>query len=126
MGKNPINYEKVRKETNLYEQKPISIDDFNELEESSIKEQIEKRKKRKREVAENYKLLRKKQKAEENKVKEERMWARIPELNGELKNIKNAKKESKNPSKTIINYHKNILFVLFFVSICEKNILIYY
>lgn len=93
MGKNPINYEKVRKETNLYEQKPISIDDFNKLEESSIKEQIEKRKKRKGEVAENYKLLRKKQKAEENKVKEERMWARIPELNGELKNIKNAKKE---------------------------------
>ena len=74
MGKNPINYEKVRKETNLYEQKPISIDDFNELEESSIKEQIEKRKRR-------------------NEVKEERMWARIPELNGELKNIKNAKKE---------------------------------
>lgn len=70
--------------------------------------------------------MRKKQKAEENKVKEERMWARIPELNGELKNIKNAKKESKNPSKTIINYHKNILFVLFFVSICEKNMLIYY
>ena len=62
MGKNPINYEKVRKETNLCEQKPISIDDFNELEESSIKEQIEKRKKRKREVAENYKLLRKNKK----------------------------------------------------------------
>ena len=34
MGKNPINYETVRKETHVYEQKPVNIDDFNEENES--------------------------------------------------------------------------------------------
>ena len=37
-GKNPNNYETVRKETYVYEQKPISVDDFNEVEEAEVKE----------------------------------------------------------------------------------------
>ena len=44
MGKNPINYENIRKETNIYEKKTIKIDDFNDAEEAEVKERIEKRK----------------------------------------------------------------------------------
>ena len=34
LGKNPNNYESVQKETNIYEQKPINIDDFKDRKES--------------------------------------------------------------------------------------------
>ena len=44
MGKNPNNYESVWKETNTYEQKPINIDDFNDLEDAEVKEWVNKRK----------------------------------------------------------------------------------
>ena len=94
MGKNPINYESIRKETNIYEQKPINIDDFNESEEAEVKQWVEKRKQRRREVAEKNKLLKKKRKAEETKRKEKDMWNRLAKLNGELKEIKKAKTES--------------------------------
>ena len=55
MGKNPRNYESIKKETNIYEQKPINIDDFNEAEEAEVK-QLEKRKQKRREIAEKNKL----------------------------------------------------------------------
>ena len=42
MGENPNNYESIRKETNIYEQKPIKIDEFNNLEEVDVKERVEK------------------------------------------------------------------------------------
>ena len=38
LGKNPINYENIQKETNTYEQKPVNIDDFNNSEEADVKE----------------------------------------------------------------------------------------
>ena len=61
IGKNHANYETIRKETNIFEQKPINIDDFNDSEEADVKERIEKRKKKKkkerREVAGKNKLL---------------------------------------------------------------------
>ena len=38
MGKNPANYETIQKETNIYEQKPVNIDDFNKSEEAEVKE----------------------------------------------------------------------------------------
>ena len=44
MGKNPANYETIRKETNIYEQKPVNIDDFNKSEEAEVKEWVEKQK----------------------------------------------------------------------------------
>ena len=34
LGKKPNNYESVQKETNIYEQKPINIDDFKDRKES--------------------------------------------------------------------------------------------
>ena len=62
MGKSPNNYENIRKETNIYEQKPVNIDKSNDSEEADVKEQVEKRKNKWREVAEKNKLLKKKPK----------------------------------------------------------------
>ena len=62
LGKSPHNYEEIRDETCVYEQKPIKIDDFNEDEEKEVKERAEKRKQKRREVTENNKLLKKREK----------------------------------------------------------------
>ena len=62
LGKNPENYENIRKETNIYEQKPVTIDDFNEVEEKEVKERVEKLRQKRRGVAEKNKLLKKKKK----------------------------------------------------------------
>ena len=37
LGKNPENHENIRNEINIYEQKPINVDDFNEVEEKEVK-----------------------------------------------------------------------------------------
>ena len=102
MGKNPNNYETVRKEACVYKQKPINIDDFNESEEKEVKERVNKRKKKRCQIAEN-KLLKKTKKSEESKVKEKDMWERLAKLNGEFKEIKKTKKEAKKMSETVIN-----------------------
>ena len=60
LGKNPENFESIHNETNIYEQNPINIDDFNEIEEKKVKERVEKRKQKPRDVAEKNKLLKKK------------------------------------------------------------------
>ena len=62
LGKNPINYGKVRKETHVFEQKPMSFDNFNEAEEAEVKERAKNRKAKRQELAENNKLLRKEKK----------------------------------------------------------------
>ena len=103
MGKNPVNYKSIRKETNIYEQKPINIDDFNESEEAEVKQQVDKRKQKRRDLAEKNKLLKKKRKAEETKITEKDMWNHLATLNGEFKKIKKEKKESKKMSETIMN-----------------------
>ena len=59
MGKNPANYETIRKETNIYEQKPVHIDDFNKFEEAQVKQRVEKRKEKRHVIAEKNKLLKK-------------------------------------------------------------------
>ena len=102
LGKNPENYETVRNETNMYEQKPINVDDFNEVEEKLVKERVEKQRQKTRDVAEKNKLLRKKQKQEEDKVKEKQMWERLSELNKEFSNIRQSKKNSKRMLESII------------------------
>ena len=73
MGKNSDNYESIRNETNINEQKPININDFNEAKEAEIKKRVEKRKQKRREVAEKNKLFKKKRKQEEIKIKEKDM-----------------------------------------------------
>ena len=57
LGKNPQNYEGACNKISVYEQKPIKIDDFNKAEEKEIKERIEIRKIKRREIAENNKLF---------------------------------------------------------------------
>lgn len=62
MGKNSHNYEEIRNETCVYEQKPIKIDEFNETGEKEVKERIERRKQKRTKVAESNKLFFKKRK----------------------------------------------------------------
>ena len=59
LRKKPQNYKKIGIDVSVYEQRPIKIDDFNEAEENKIKEGVEKRKIKRREVVENNKLLKK-------------------------------------------------------------------
>ena len=59
LRKKPQNFKKIRIDVSVYEQRPIKIDDFNEAEENKIKEGVEKRKIKRREVVENNKLLKK-------------------------------------------------------------------
>ena len=61
LGKSPKNYEEISNDVLVYEQKPIKIDNFNEAEQKEIKEHIEKRKLKRREVAENNKPTKKKE-----------------------------------------------------------------
>ena len=94
LGKNPDNYENVHNETNIYKQKPINVDDFNE---------VKKRKQKRRQVAE--KTCRKKKEKrthEEFKEKESDLWKRLSQLNSQFKQITKSKKDSKKMSDTII------------------------
>ena len=59
LGKNPNNYESIRDEKNIYEQQPINIDQFNEIEDPEVKERVEKRKQKRLKDAEKNKLLKK-------------------------------------------------------------------
>ena len=61
LDKNPENYENIRNETNIYEQKPTNVHDFNKVEEKGVKERVEKRKQKRREVVEKNKPLKKKE-----------------------------------------------------------------
>ena len=81
---------------------PINIDDFKEVEEKLVKERVKKQRQKRRDVAEKNKLLRKKQKQEQDKVKEKQMWERLSELNKEFSDIRQSKKNSKRMSESII------------------------
>ena len=59
LGKNPQNYENANAETSVFEQKTIKIDDFKEAEEKEVREHVEKRKIKRREVAQKNKLFKK-------------------------------------------------------------------
>ena len=93
LGKNPQNHENVCNETDVYEQKPIKIDDFNKGEENETKEHVEKRniKQRGRWKKQAF-FLKKKKKQEENKETEKELWTKPSILNKEFKDIKEHKK----------------------------------
>ena len=59
LGKNPNNYESIRDEKNIYEQQPINIDQFNEIEDPEVNERVEKRKQKRLKDAKKNKLLKK-------------------------------------------------------------------
>ena len=88
---------------NIFEQKPVNIDDFNDSEEAEVKERIGERKKKKAWGSWKKQTAKKNRKVDENKRKEKDMWERLVKLNGEFKDIKKAKKETKRMSETIIN-----------------------
>ena len=70
MGKNPENFETIHYETKIYEQKPINIDEFNDVEKTESRECIAKGKEKCRDVAEKNKLLKKrKNKSKKKKAK---------------------------------------------------------
>ena len=70
MGKNPENFETIHNETKIYEQKPINIDEFNDVEKTESRECIAKGKEKRRDVAEKNKLLKKrKNKSKKKKAK---------------------------------------------------------
>ena len=100
--KTPQNYETIRNETNIYEQKLVRIDQFNDVEETEIRERVAKRKEKRREVAEKNKLLKKKEKQEEFNENEAAYWKRLGKLNKQFKANKKAKKEANKLSETII------------------------
>ena len=102
LGKNPENYESIRNKTNIYEQKSINIDNFNETEEKEVKVRIEKQKQKRREMTEKNKLLKKKKREKENKLKEQEMVKRLGELNKKFRSIKCYKKNKKKISESIL------------------------
>ena len=95
------NYETIRNETSVFEQKSIEVDDFNEIEEKKVKKRVEKLKQKRREAAEKNKLLNKERKQEISKEEEKKMWERLGELNKNFQDIKKSIKESKKMSKII-------------------------
>ena len=103
MEKNSHNYEEIRNETCVYEQKAIKIDEFNETEEKEVKERIERRNQKRTKVAESNKLFfKKKKKQEDNKEKEKKMWGRLGKLNKEFRDIRVHNKNKTKMSKYIL------------------------
>ena len=102
-AKNAATYQvQNQKETCEFDQKPIkNFDQFSDSEERDVKERAEKRLAERPEKVEDLKVKKHKLKSEENKVKEGEMWNRLNELNGELKKIRQSKKEEKKVSATI-------------------------
>ena len=68
-GKNLQNYVVERHESFQQGQKPVKIDDFNNEEEKIIKERVEKRKKKRKQVAEKNKVLKRPKKTRKEKLK---------------------------------------------------------
>ena len=82
-----------------YKQKPIKIDDFNDEEEKLIKERVEKRKRKRQEVVEKNKSLKRHKKAEKEKIEKAELWKQLTPLNTEFKKINDAKKRLKKCQK---------------------------
>ena len=61
LGKDTKNYQIDYSVTNMFEQKPIKIDHFNDEAEKEVKARVEKRKLKRREVTEKNKLLKKRE-----------------------------------------------------------------
>ena len=61
-GTNPQDYTLERNEQFAFEQKPVESDTFNDQEEKKINEKVEKRKRKRQEVAENNEALKQQKK----------------------------------------------------------------
>ena len=100
LGKHRLNYEGIRNEicVYVYEQKAIKIGEFNEAKEKQVKERIEKRNTKRREVAKQYKLLKKKRIKNRKKIRKQRKNCEV-EWDIWTKSSKTLKNIRKNPKK---------------------------
>ena len=103
LAKQPVNYENAQQKNCEFEQKPIkNFDDFSDGEEEDFKILAQKQNEQRREQKEASKAKNLKIKEEENKANKSQMWDRLNELNSQFKTIKQAKKELKKMSATIL------------------------
>ena len=101
--KHPSNYEAERTESSELEQKPIkNFKEFSDGEEEELKQEAHKRKHLKREQSQENKAKKLKLNHEETKEKESKTWEKLNDLNAKFKTIKQAKKEAKKMSSTIL------------------------
>ena len=104
LAKNQANYEQ-RTVFNENEQKLIkNFNEFSDTEEQEVKERAEKRLADGRKKKEELKIKRRKEKLEEDQVKESEMWNRLNELNNKFKKINESKKESKKSLQPFYKY----------------------
>ena len=96
---NPQYYQTERCESFEYKQKPIKIDGFNNEEDKLIKERVEKRKRKRQEVVEKNKSLKRHKKAEKEKIEKAELWKQLKTVNTEFKKINDAKKRLKKYQK---------------------------
>ena len=71
-GKNPKNYQAEWHDSFVFEQKLVEIDMFNDEQEKEVKERVEKRTKKRQEVAEKDKALKRQKNSRERKTR----WGR--------------------------------------------------
>ena len=95
LGNEPSNFTKERNEKFKFEQKPLEIDDFNNVKEQELNEKRQKKtwnswKKKKN------KSLKQKKKLDEERIEERELWGKLNELNKEFETINNIKKKQKN------------------------------
>ena len=79
----------------------METDSFNEIEDEKMRVKIEKRKQKRRELAEKNKALKQRKRRDENEAEEKQLWERLDSLNKEFKAVKDIKKKRK-MSKTIL------------------------
>ena len=104
LAKQLTNYLIQNHEKFEFEQKPIrNFDEFSDTEEKELKNKAQIQNDLKRERAEKKRAEKRQLKLEDDKIKEGEMWNRLNELNEEFKKIKQAKKDQKKMSSTILN-----------------------
>ena len=104
LAKQPLKYLIQNHGKFKFEQKPIkNFDEFSDTEEKELKNKVQIQNDLKREHAEKERAEKRQLKLEDDKVKESEMWNRLNELNTEFKKIKQAKKDEKKISSTILN-----------------------
>ena len=70
----------------------METDSFNEIEDEKMRVKIEKRKQKRRELAEKNKVLKQRKRRDENEAEEKQLWERLDSLNKEFKAVKDIKK----------------------------------
>lgn len=102
MVKNSQNYEVERQTSFEHEEKLVKIDDFKWWGRENYNGAGWKKEKKRREIAEKNKVLKRQKKADEEKIEEVEFWQQLKTVNKEFKNISNGKKKTKKMWKTVL------------------------